>query len=227
MIECRIAASGWRNPRPSRRPTVRERRARPSRRIAAAWPGHCRTRIRRMRVGATHKRVAEARRDQAHERGHGATAGGDAPLRQYEGRRQATRHASRCTSRRPCGARRSGWWTMMVMIANRSGVEVGYLAGRYPGVLGHLYSPGAQRGPWPFLPYALDNGRYGAWAKIEWLSTEWRDYSGGQKRTPRRRSGPSSLTSSRTERRPLKSTRVASPSSARSVFGRRSRCKMA
>ena len=63
---------------------------------------------------------------------------------------------------------------MMVMIANRSGVEVGYLAGRYPGVLGHLYSPGAQRGPWPFLPYALDNGRYGAWAKgTPWSEYEW------------------------------------------------------
>jgi len=50
----------------------------------------------------------------------------------------------------------------MVMPANSSGTHIGYLAGRYPGSVGHLYSPGAQRGPWPFLPYALDNGAYPA-----------------------------------------------------------------
>ncbi len=29
--------------------------------------------------------------------------------------------------------------------------------------LGHLYSPGAQRGPWPWLPYAFDNGAFSCW----------------------------------------------------------------
>jgi hypothetical protein len=29
--------------------------------------------------------------------------------------------------------------------------------------LGHLYSPGAQRGPWPWFPYALDNGAFACW----------------------------------------------------------------
>ena len=49
---------------------------------------------------------------------------------------------------------------MMVMPANNSSCLVGWLAGTYPGRLGHLYSPGGFRGPYEFLPYALDNGRY-------------------------------------------------------------------
>lgn len=54
---------------------------------------------------------------------------------------------------------------MMVMCANQTGMEVGYLAGRHPGALGHLYSPGSERGPYSYLPYALDNGAYVAWTK--------------------------------------------------------------
>lgn len=34
---------------------------------------------------------------------------------------------------------------------------------RETGRLGHLYSPGAQRGPWPWFPYALDNGAFSCW----------------------------------------------------------------
>lgn len=48
----------------------------------------------------------------------------------------------------------------MVMVSNQTGYEVGLLAGRYPGALGHLYSPGGERGPFEGLPYALDNGAY-------------------------------------------------------------------
>ncbi len=44
------------------------------------------------------------------------------------------------------------------MPANNTGVHVGYLAGKYEGRMGHLYSPGATKGPHAFLPYALDNG---------------------------------------------------------------------
>lgn len=51
------------------------------------------------------------------------------------------------------------------MPANNAKLEVGYLAGKYPGRVGHLYSPGGYPkqpyGDW--LPYALDNGRFGAW----------------------------------------------------------------
>jgi hypothetical protein len=47
---------------------------------------------------------------------------------------------------------------MIVMPANNTGIWVGYLAGRFPGRIGHLFSPGAQRGPFGFMPYAIDNG---------------------------------------------------------------------
>src|SRR5262245_18058296 len=60
---------------------------------------------------------------------------------------------------------------MLVMPANWSKSIVHYWAGRFPGYLGHLYSPGAQRGPYPWLPYALDNGRFSAWDK----KTEWNE----------------------------------------------------
>lgn len=51
---------------------------------------------------------------------------------------------------------------MLVMPSNNGSLHVGYLAGRFPGRVGHLYSPGFQRGPYPFLPWALDNGRFAA-----------------------------------------------------------------
>jgi hypothetical protein len=58
---------------------------------------------------------------------------------------------------------------MIVMPSNWSKAIVHYWGGAYPGALGHLYSPGSQRGPWPWLPYALDNGRFACWAKgAEW-----------------------------------------------------------
>lgn len=34
---------------------------------------------------------------------------------------------------------------------------------RETGKIGQLYSPGRQRGPWPWLPYALDNGAFSCW----------------------------------------------------------------
>lgn len=48
------------------------------------------------------------------------------------------------------------------MPSNNSAALIHHLAGRYPGKLGHLYSPGGERGPYPWLPYALDNGAYSA-----------------------------------------------------------------
>ena len=51
---------------------------------------------------------------------------------------------------------------MIVMPANKSGGLWHSLA-RETGRLGHLYSPRAQRGPWPWFPYALDNGAYSCW----------------------------------------------------------------
>lgn len=51
---------------------------------------------------------------------------------------------------------------MIVMPANCTG-WIWHSLARETGRLGHLYSPGAQRGPWPWFPYALDNGAFGCW----------------------------------------------------------------
>jgi hypothetical protein len=59
----------------------------------------------------------------------------------------------------------------MVMPADNAGLWVGYMAGKYEGRVGHLYSPGYERPPIPFLPYALDNGRFSCWSK----GSEWNE----------------------------------------------------
>ena len=48
------------------------------------------------------------------------------------------------------------------MVSNQTGIEVGLMAARYPGCIGHMYSPGGERGPWRELPYALDNDAWPA-----------------------------------------------------------------
>jgi len=64
---------------------------------------------------------------------------------------------------------------MLVMVSNATGIEVGLLAARYPGRIGHLFSPGGQRGPWAELPYALDNGAWPAFKnRRPWNEAEWR-----------------------------------------------------
>lgn len=69
------------------------------------------------------------------------------------------------------------------MPANSTGYEFWHPLARETGRLGHLYSPGAQRGPWTWFPYALDNGAYSCWApgvncfddaKWERTEPEWR-----------------------------------------------------
>lgn len=60
---------------------------------------------------------------------------------------------------------------MIVMPANSSGWFWHSLA-RETGRLGHLYSPGGQRGPWPWFPYALDNGAYACWT-VKHLSVDF------------------------------------------------------
>lgn len=51
---------------------------------------------------------------------------------------------------------------MLVMPACSTGWFWHCLA-RETGRIGHLYSPGSQRGPWPWFPYALDNGAFSCW----------------------------------------------------------------
>jgi len=67
---------------------------------------------------------------------------------------------------------------MIVMPSNYSGWVLHSLA-RETGRMGHLFSPGGQRGPWPWLPYALDNGAFGCWTEktntfddAKWAVTE-------------------------------------------------------
>ena len=66
---------------------------------------------------------------------------------------------------------------MMVMPSTWSSPELHYWAGRYPGSVGQLMSPGGWRQPKYWLPYALDNGAWGA-AKNdrEWDAHLWRDH---------------------------------------------------
>ena len=54
---------------------------------------------------------------------------------------------------------------MMIMPSNNSGFEAGRLFGKFPGQLGHLHSVDAPREPKKGIPWALDNGVYGAWKK--------------------------------------------------------------
>lgn len=51
---------------------------------------------------------------------------------------------------------------MIVMPANSTGWFWHSLA-RETGRIGHLYSPRAQTGPFPWFPYALDNGAFSCW----------------------------------------------------------------
>jgi hypothetical protein len=61
------------------------------------------------------------------------------------------------------------------MPANATGWPWHALA-RETGRIGHLFSPGAQRGPWPWFPYALDNGAFTCWDRERNLFDEskWR-----------------------------------------------------
>jgi hypothetical protein len=76
----------------------------------------------------------------------------------------------------------------MVMCANQSGFKFGVLAGRYPGRFGHLFAPGATRGPFPDAPYALDNGAWPAYVNgREWQEAPWRkhlDWAASKKQGP-------------------------------------------
>lgn len=68
------------------------------------------------------------------------------------------------------------------MLANNTGIRTGYMAGKFPGQVGHLFSPEAQRGPYEFCPYALDNGAFGHdddWTPEPWVKLlDWARLSG-------------------------------------------------
>jgi len=53
---------------------------------------------------------------------------------------------------------------MIVMPSNNTGFDAGLLFGRYPGRLAHLPSVDRQVEPRQGIPWALDNGVFGAWS---------------------------------------------------------------
>ena len=67
----------------------------------------------------------------------------------------------------------------MVMPTNGSYPWLHYWAGRASGCVGHLYSPKGQRGPYQWLPYALDNGAFAGFDEGEWKALlRWACLSG-------------------------------------------------
>jgi hypothetical protein len=52
--------------------------------------------------------------------------------------------------------------SMIVMPSNNTGFDAGFLFAKHPGRLGHLHSVDAIREPRQGIPWALDNGVYGA-----------------------------------------------------------------
>jgi hypothetical protein len=63
---------------------------------------------------------------------------------------------------------------MLTMCANSSGTMFGWLAGRYPGLVGNLFGPQRSFTVWPFAPYALDNGAFVAWERgTTWDAGAW------------------------------------------------------
>lgn len=60
---------------------------------------------------------------------------------------------------------------MMVMPSNNSGIAIGRLCGMYPNRVGWLMSPDGFRRPLSWMPFAIDNGAFGAWVnKKSWDS---------------------------------------------------------
>lgn len=49
------------------------------------------------------------------------------------------------------------------MPSNNGGIQVGYLAGKYEGRVGWLLSPEGWQKPPSWMPYAIDNGAFGAY----------------------------------------------------------------
>lgn len=63
---------------------------------------------------------------------------------------------------------------MKVLCSNQTGTLFGWLAGRFPGFIGNLFSTDGKFTPWQFAPYALDNGAFPAWTKREpWNESAW------------------------------------------------------
>lgn len=58
---------------------------------------------------------------------------------------------------------------MKTLLSNYSGTLFGWFCGRFPDLIGNLFSIDGKFTPWKFATYALDNGAYPAWKN----STPW------------------------------------------------------
>ena len=61
---------------------------------------------------------------------------------------------------------------MIVMPSNNTGFAAGFLFGKHPGKLGHLHSVESPREPVLNIPWAMDNGVFGAWQSGKTWSEE-------------------------------------------------------
>ena len=61
---------------------------------------------------------------------------------------------------------------MIVMPSNNTGFAAGFLFGKHPGRLGHLHSVESPREPVQGIPWAMDNGVFGAWSSGKQWSEE-------------------------------------------------------
>lgn len=52
---------------------------------------------------------------------------------------------------------------MLIMLSNNTGFQAGVLFGKYPDRVGHLQAPEHPKRPMTGVPWALDNGVFGAW----------------------------------------------------------------
>lgn len=65
---------------------------------------------------------------------------------------------------------------MMIMPSNNSSRIVHYFAGKYPGKIGHLFSPKGWFIPQYYMPYALDNGCFTNWDEFAFFEMLRRTY---------------------------------------------------
>lgn len=76
---------------------------------------------------------------------------------------------------------------MIVMPTNNAGIQVGYMAGKYPNRIGWLLSPDGWIKPPTWMPYAIDNGAYGAWSNnIPWNEDKFLNHLEKTKTAPKK-----------------------------------------
>ena len=73
------------------------------------------------------------------------------------------------------------------MPSNNGGIQIGYMAGKYPNRIGWLLSPDGWQKPPTWMPYAIDNGAYGAWSNnIPWNEDKFLNHLEKTKTAPKK-----------------------------------------